>query len=310
MTQTPYKTDQSQTPVIYQDEVNRVVVKRFSGNTGRFNLLSEMIVERGNKDDWDLLSGLHYKAHQLPPGSSIYRCRIGNRTIGVVTLGFPRLTLKSRRHVMPNLKTGGVNGGFTPLVNSTRATWLNENMRVNGRVVVDTMFRGTGIAYRMQNLAFRMSGVKYIEFQSSMSKYNKFAEKAGVKMSKPLRGNVYEKGLEFFRTIVESHPADFEAVMSEINSMPNALRKRTDAAIRKFYRVNSSIENAGVGGNIKAEAKVAGMELSDVVKNLQQLVFASPLYGIYENPDHGRELPAQLPLMLFDMQSTEEPLSI
>lgn len=296
------------TPVIYRDELNQAVVKRFDGNSGRFDLLSEMYVEKGCGEDWDLMSALHYKAHRLPPGSQIYRCRLRGQTIGVVTLGYPRLTLKSRRHLMPNLKTGSVKGGFTPLVNSNRAKWLNANMRVNGRVVVDTMFRGTGIAYRMQNLAFRMEGTQYVEFQSSMSKFNKFAEKAGIKMTKPTRGNVYEKGMEFFRLHLDSHPADFEAVMREIESLPKTLRAKTDAAIRKFYRVNSSVENAGVGGNIKAEAKVAAMDLGDVVKNLQQLVFASPLYGIYENPDCGRKLPERIPLLAFDRQGVDEPL--
>lgn len=294
----------------YQDEANQVTVTRFSGNTGVFNLLSEMYIERGDKDDWDILSSLHYKAHQLPPGSQIYRCRLRGQTIGVCTLGYPRLTLKARRHVMPNLKTGGRNGGFTRMVNSERAKWLNANMRMNGRVVVDTMFRGAGIAYRMQNLAFRMEGVKYIEFQSSMSKYNKFAEKSGLQMIKPMRGNVYEIGLEFFRNHLECHPADFEAVTREIEAMPKSLKARTDAAIRKFYGIHSSVENAGVGGNIKAAKKIALMPLNDVIKNLQQLVFASPLYGIYENPDCGRELPAQIPLLAFDKQNTNESLLI
>ena len=308
MTKMPHKPDQLTGPVVRRDLINRVAIERFDGNSGRFDLLSEMYVELGDKSDWDYLHKLHYKGETLPPGSRIYRCRLRGQTVAVMTLGYPRLTLKSRRHVMPNLKTGGVKGGFTPTVNSARAKWLNANMRVNGRVVVDTMFRGVGIAYRMQNLAFRMEGVKYVEFQSSMSKYNKFAEKAGIKMAKPLRGNVYEKGLEFFRLHLDSHPADYGEVMKEIEAMPNALRQRTDAAIRKFYRANSSIENAGVGGNIKAEAKVAAMPLGEVVKNLQQLVFASPLYGIYENPDAGRELPSRLPLLAFDRQATDEPL--
>jgi ABC-type ATPase with predicted acetyltransferase domain len=298
------------TPVIYQNEENRVTVTRLDGNTGVFKLLNNMIVEIGTSDDWHELSALHYKAHNMPMGSKIYRCRLGDRTVGVCTLGYPRLTLKARRHAMPNLKTGGRLGGFSKLVNSDRAKWLNKNMRVNGRVVIDTMFRGAGIAYRMQNLAFRMEGTRYVEFQSSMSKYNKFAEKAGIKMIKPMRGNVYEAGLEFFRLHLESHPADYEMVMKEIEAMPKSLQTRVDAAIRKFYRVNSSIENAGVGGNIKAEKKVAAMYIGDVIKQLQQLVFASPLYGIYENPDCGRELPAQIPLMAFDNQSVDQPLNL
>jgi ABC-type ATPase with predicted acetyltransferase domain len=296
--------------VVYQDEQNRVVLSRFDGNSGTFNLLEQMIVEPGTIDDWHLLHKLHYKAENLPVGSKIYRCRLGSRTIGVCTLGLPRLTLKARRHLLPNLKTGGVKGGFTRLVNTDRAVWLNKHMVTNGRVVVDTMFRGVGIAYRMQNLAFRMHGKKYVEFQSSMSKYNKFAEKAGIKMIKPMRGNVYEKGLEFFRQYFDNHPADFDAIMTELEQMPKVMRRRVENELRLFYRRNSSLENAGVGGNIKAEKKVAEMRIEDVLKNLQQLVFASPLYGIYENPDHGRELPKQLPLLAFDGQSVNEPLDL
>lgn len=296
--------------VTTHDKQNRVTVSRFDGNTGNFSLLSEMIVERGDISDWHHLHKLHYKAESLPVGSKIYRCRLGDRTIGVVTLGVPRLTLKSRRHLMPNLKTGGRKGGFTKLVNSNRAKWLNANMTVNGRVVVDTMFRGVGIAYRMQNLAFRIHGKRYVEFQSSMSKYNKFAEKSGIKMTKPMRGNVYESGLEFFRLWFESHPADYESVMAEIEGLPASYRIRVEREVRQFYRRNSAMENAGVGGNIKAEKRVAAMPIGSVVKNLQQLVFASPLYGVYENPDVGRELPEKLPLLLFDNQAVDEPLDI
>jgi len=298
--------ENASTPASYHDAKNNAVTTRFCDNFGIFEPLSEMIVERGDRDDWELLHKLHYKADSLPVGSKIYRCRLGEQTVAVCTLGLPRLTLKSRRHLFPNLKTGG----DSKLVNTHRAKWLNANMTVNGRVVVGTMFRGAGIAYRLQNLAFRMHGKRYVEFQSSMSKYNKFAERAGIKMTKPLRGNVYEDGLLFFRRHFDEYPADHEAIVSELAKMPTSLRKRVDEAVRLFYRINSSIENAGVGGNIKAEKKIAAMPIEDVIKNLQQLVFASPLYGVYENPDVGRELPNRIPLLAFDNQKTHEPLNL
>ena len=304
------KSEKIKTPTSTADNENLVTITRFDGQVGVFNLLSDMIIERGDSEDWDKLSALHYKTHKIPAGSRIYRCRLGDETIGVCSLGYPRLTLRSRRFVMPNLKTGGRLNGFTKVVNSSRAKWLNANMRVNGRVVVDTMFRGAGIAYRMQNLTFRMEGIRYVEFQSSMSKYNKFAEKAGIVMAKPQRGNIYELGMEFFRTHFESHPADYEAVTNEVERLPKFLKVRVDTAIRKFYCTHSSIENAGVGGNIKAAKKIAAMPLNEIIKNLQQLVFASPLYGIYENPDCGRELPDRIPLLAFDNQRTDEPLNL
>lgn len=289
------------------DVDNNVSVTRFENNKGSLlGMLSQMYIERGERDDWDLLSSLHYKEHNLPGASKIYRCRLRDQTIGVCVMGNPRLTLKQRRHVFENLKTGG----DTFLVNQHRAKWINEHMTINSRVVLDTMFRGAGIAYRMQNLVFRMHGKKYVEFQSSMSKYNKFAEKAGVRMAKPTRSYNYEKGMEFFRTLFKCHPADYDAVLKELNSMGNARRQRVEAELRQFYLRNSSLELAGVGGNIKAAKKIAEMKIEAVVKNLQQLVFASPLYGIYINPDAGRELPQRLPLLAFDLQGTDEPLQL
>lgn len=294
----------------YNDEANRATVTRFDGRIGVFNLLSEMIVERGDSEDWDKLSALHYKTHKVPSGSRIYRCTLNGETIGVCSLAYPRLTLRARRFIMPNLKTGTRANGFSRNVNSRRAIWLNANMRVNGRVVVDTMFRGAGIAYRMQNLCFRMEGVRYVEFQSSMSKYNKFAEKAGVVMAKPQRASLYESGMNFFRLHFDSHPADYEAVSQEFEGISKHLKAKIDATIRRYYLINSSIENAGVGGNIKAAKKIAAMPINEVIKSLQQLIFASPLYGIYENPDCGRELPDRLPLLSFDNQRTNEPLNL
>jgi len=53
---------------------------------------------------------------------------------------------------------------------------------------------------------------------------------------------------------------------------------------------------------------VRNMSTSLVLRQLQQLVLSTPLYGVYMNPDFGRDLPDQIPLTAFDAQPTTEPL--
>lgn len=52
------------------------------------------------------------------------------------------------------------------------------------------------------------------------------------------------------------------------------------------------------------------MDTREVIKAIQQIILASPMYGVYRNPDVGRQLPAQLPLTQFDKQKPTEPLKL
>jgi hypothetical protein len=79
--------------------------------------------------------------------------------------------------------------------------------------------------------------------------------------------------------------------------------------MRKFYYTCSSMEKSG-DNRANGTSRVDAMEIGYLLKSLQQLVLASPLYGIYQNPDFGAELPARLPLMAFDHQSLTEKLDL
>lgn len=107
---------------------------------------------------------------------------------------------------------------------------------------MDTTFRGAGIAYRLQNLMMRLSGAQVIEFQSSMSKFNPFAAKAGVKFGKPRRSPNYEKGLAWFLTWFECHPTDKVGVLAELAAMPSAVHDRCVQEMRKLYYKCSAME--------------------------------------------------------------------
>ncbi|MCL2874762.1 MAG: hypothetical protein FWF12_00410 [Betaproteobacteria bacterium] len=278
------------------------------------SLLPEIYVERGTKDDWDLLHELHYKAENLGIGPRIFRCVLNGRTIGAGVMTVPKMLLSGRNELFTNLRPNQ-GGRDTKIINKYRAEWINAHACTNSRLVLDTVYRGAGIAYRMQNLMMRMTGCKLIEFQSSMSKFNPFAAKAGIRFTRPRRSASYERGLAWFRRWFESIPTDYVGIMAEIDAMSPVARGKCVAEMRKFYYDFSSMEKSG-DNRMNGTRRVDALPVGKLLKNLQQLVFASPLYGVYANPDYNSakkcpvKLPERLPLLAFDNQPTDAPLDL
>lgn len=269
---------------------------------GVFALADEMLVERGTRADWDLLHDLHYKAEGLPIGPQFWKLHLRGRTIGVLVIGQPKGMLKERHRVFPNMAPGA---NETKLTNTNRYKHINANFRVVSRFVIDTMFRGIGAGYRMMNLVARMDGHRFIEIQSSMSKFNIFGQKAGFKFVRPMNANKFEQGMKFFRSHFEASPQDFEAIINEIEASPS--RDKLLAECKTFYQRHSALENTGSARD-RADERVAAMSVRDVVKGIQQMSLASPMYGIFEAPDRGRSVPQVMPLTAFDCQGPNEPL--
>ena len=289
-----------------KSETNGVTLQRFSDRVGRFSMKDDMRVERGSKRDWDELHALHYKAESLPAGPHFWRCVTGDgELVGVIVLSSVSLLLGPRHEVFPKLKPGN----DTHFTNVARGKWLNANLLRAARIVTDTMYRGVGVSYRMVNLAMRMEGKRFIEIQSSMSKFNPFDVKAGFRQAKLKQAAAYEKGLKFFRSYLESHPADHAEVMTEIEAMPESVRAGFEKDMREFYYKNSSKEKCGKSAS-EGMTRVNAMSTSHVLKELQQLVFATPVYGIWKNPDFGVKIPDSLPLSAFDLQRPDEPLRL
>ena len=283
-----------------------ILIERPESRSGAFSLLREMRVEKGCADDWEQLHELHYKAEGKPIGPHYWRCVLGeDQLVGVVIFSVPKLLLAGRHQLFPKLKPGQ----DTTVTNKYRAAYINKNFVVNSRTVVDTLFRASGVSYRMLNLAARLEGTRYVEIQSSMSRFNPFAMRAGFKFAKPQEPKLYEKGLAFMQRYFTSHPADHEGIVNELEAMKPAVRSRTLAAMREFYYRHSAMEKTG--SNLNAgTSRVEAMPPATLVRHMQQLLFASPMYGVYVNPDAGRQLPASLPLLAFDNQKPSEPLRL
>jgi uncharacterized protein len=288
----------------YETTVERTVAAR-----ARLSLLDDMIVERGTRADWDLLHDLHYKAESLPMGPRFWKLSLHGETIGVLVTGSPRGMLRERHQIFPNLKP---NGNDTKFSNTARYKYINENFRVVSRFVIDTMYRGIGCGYRMMNLVARMEGMTFMEIQSSMSKFNLFGQKAGFKFVKPSNANNYEKGMSFLRSHFKASPQDQEALIEEIMAYPENQRKLVLQTCRDFYYSISSIEQTGknrlVDGNSKGFNRVQTMDERATIKAIQQTCLASPMYGIWKNPNGKNwKSPQRLPLTAFEWQGPNQP---
>lgn len=280
------------------------VVTRNSPKQTNFPLLRDMYIERGTKEDWAVLHDFHYKSEGGAMGARYYRAMMGNTLVGVCVMCYPRGLLKDRHKLWPNIKPDGMD---TKLTNTYRYKWLNAHVGLNARTVNDPLFRGIGVGYRMLNLAARMDGRKWCEIQSSMSKFNEFAHRAGFQFVAPTPSKLHDRAIDFYGLWFEGNPIDQFAILEEFHAMRPATQDRVLSELRKFYWKHSSLEKTGNNRN-KGTSRVDAMSVKDVVKNINQLAFSTPLYGIYRNPDFGVVLPARLPLIAFDEQGVEEPL--
>jgi ABC-type ATPase with predicted acetyltransferase domain len=270
------------------------------------------MVERGSLEDWRLLEALHYKHGAITPGSHYYKMTLDGETIGVLMMAAPKLLLKERHVMFPKLKPGH----DTKFSNTARMKWINANMAIVSRVVVDTMYRSAGLAYRFTNIACRMDPKQYIEIQSAMSKYNQFAQKAGFRFCPPIKSNKFHEGIRFFASTFNSEPADLEAILIEIESLPPAQRENVIAECRLFYARHSMLENTGkaliknADGVKFSDSRIARLPVRELLTQIIQMTLAAPLYGVYINPDVGRTMPDRIPLLAFDNQAVTEPLKI
>lgn len=269
-------------------------------------LIDRMVIEKGSIDDWKALSDLHYKSVTLPAASRFWRVTNEyDELVGVIVTNAVGLLLSPRHELFPKLKPSH-ESTFT---NSARARYLNKYFRRGSRVVVDTLYRGIGVSYRFLNLVMRMESMRYMEFQSSMSKYNPFDVKAGLKQVNLHRQAAYDTGIKWFRGYFDAHPVDAPAIMKEWRAMPPARAKMVRLAMEKFYYKNSAREKTGKNYFL-GTSRVEAMSDLNMLHELQTLVFTTPVYSVYTNPDRDRDMPDRVPLRAYDWQPTDQPLRL
>lgn len=295
-----------------------VTIKRRHGaGKHSLSLLQHIYVERGDKSDWESLSELHYKGHSLAAGPQFYRCVYDDGKerllIGVLVFANPMPLNKGRNEVFPHLKPNQSGGRDTKMMNQRRMGQINRYLTWNNRTVLDTMFRSAGIAYRFKNLAYRLycteKGIKFVESNSSMGRFNPFSLKSGMKFIRPKPANALDVGIEFFRQNFAAHPCDQVAIMQELAAMPEPMRLSMERKLREFYRKHSAMEKSGDKMHL-GMSRVNELSIDYVLRQTVQIVFGATIYWVWgPNPDDGRRLPPRLPLLAFDAQPLNAPLN-
>lgn len=289
-----------------------IIIKRhnLSDYPKHLDFLEQMVVSKGTIEDWNELKSLHYKSDGKPFAPCYYKCELDGKLVGVLVMAYPKLLLAPRHRMFPKLK---------PTNNSKEANqywgkYVNSHFAVVSRCVIDTLYRGVGVSYRFLNIVSRMHDKPVIEIQSSMSKYNPFAMKAGFKFIVPERPKTYESALRIFKRHFKGDPSDHESILKELFDMSPTRRKMALKDLVTNYHKNSSLAKAGRnrGTTIQdiLDTLVDDASIIKILKDIYNLSFTSPLYGAYLNPDYGRDLPSVINLMDFDKQSIDQPLII
>ena len=155
----------------------------------------------------------------------------------------------------------------------------------------------------------RMLGFRFVEARSSMSRYNPFYFKAGMRAVAPKAASAQAQGLAMFARNFEAPPYDLVAVLEELQGMPGYLRERTLDDMRDFYYKSSSMEKSG-DKRLEGRNRIAALEVTYLLRQIMQLTFGATVYAVFDNPDFGRDLPKRIALTAFDNQAPNEALRL
>jgi ABC-type ATPase with predicted acetyltransferase domain len=128
------------------------------------SLIKEMRIEKGTKEDWQKLSGFHYRGHKVAVPRKIFRLVRGDELCGVIVYSYPPPACYGRRLVLPRLTIQE----------------MNKQLSIINRVVIHPKYRTIGLGAKLIRETLPLVGTPYVELIAVMAKYSPFAEKAGM----------------------------------------------------------------------------------------------------------------------------------
>jgi ABC-type ATPase with predicted acetyltransferase domain len=128
------------------------------------SLIREMTIEAGTKEDWQKLSGFHYRGHKVAVPRKIYRLVRKDELCGVIVYSYPPPACYGRRLVLPRM----------PIQE------LNKKLSIINRVVIHPKYRTVGLGAKLIRETLPIVDTPYVELIAVMAKYSPFAEKAGM----------------------------------------------------------------------------------------------------------------------------------
>ncbi len=128
------------------------------------SLTREMKIEEGTKEDWQKLSGFHYRGHKVAVPRKIFRLVRDEELCGVIVYSYPPPACFGRRMVLPRMTIQE----------------MNKLLSIINRVVIHPKYRTVGLGTKLIYETMPLVGTQYVELIAVMAKYSPFAEKAGM----------------------------------------------------------------------------------------------------------------------------------
>jgi hypothetical protein len=129
------------------------------------SLISEMRIELGTREDWQKLSGFHYRGHKVAVPRKIFRLMRNDELCGVIVYSYPPPACYGRRLVLPRMTIQE----------------MNKQLSIINRVVIHPKYRTIGLGAKLIRETLPLAGTPYVELIAVMAKYSPFAEKAGMR---------------------------------------------------------------------------------------------------------------------------------
>jgi ABC-type ATPase with predicted acetyltransferase domain len=129
------------------------------------SLIQEMRVEEGTREDWQKLSGFHYRGHKVAVPRKIFRLVRHDELCGVIVYSYPPPACYGRRQVLPRMSIQE----------------LNKLLSIINRIVIHPKYRTIGLGAKLICATLPLVGTPFVELIAVMTKFSPFAEKAGMK---------------------------------------------------------------------------------------------------------------------------------
>lgn len=154
---------------------------------GECSLAKEMAIEKATMKEWHELAGFHYRSHHVPAPRSIFCLKRAweSELCGVIVYSYPPPSSFGRRLVMPKMTMSE----------------MNQKLSSISRVVVHPKYRTIGLGAKLIRETLPLAGTEFVEMSAVMSKYNPFAEKAGMK--KVVEQGASEQAAKILRVLEE-----------------------------------------------------------------------------------------------------------
>lgn len=134
--------------------------------------LNDIKIEEGNISDYKKLGKYHYKNTEARFIKHIFKMMYKDILVGIAVYAMPKQQLVGR-NVYFNKRY--INEKGVPIL-----TDVNRDILTGSRYIIHPMFRGIGLGVELVKLTAPLVDKPYIEIVSTMSKYNKFLDRAGA----------------------------------------------------------------------------------------------------------------------------------